>query len=154
MLAYEGGKQVNYYEAEEALKKRGIDYDLSACLEYNSPDLTIDDIEMVLAVWEGEKDEDDWRWIIRKTDGSVILLVGGCDYTGWDCRSGAQSFPAASVTDALYQVATEDFSYANDRHREVIIQHMKDQLDAGVKATTWREEKDEELQPAKFIWLA
>ena len=68
------------------------DYDLKACFEYNELPFAVTDIEKVLAVWEGEKDEDDWRWIVRLTDGRFALVVGWCDYTGWDCQSGAEAF--------------------------------------------------------------
>lgn len=69
--------------------EHGIDYDLYACLEFNpQPGLDIQNIDKVLAVHEGERDEEDWQWIIRlikKVDGmKYVYLVGGCDYTGWD----------------------------------------------------------------------
>ena len=71
---------------------RAIDGNLSSCLEYNAqPGFTEDDIAKVLAIFEGQNDEDDWRWIIQLNDNRFVYLKGGCDYTGWDCQSWAES---------------------------------------------------------------
>ena len=85
---------MSYYsmtdEQHAAIKARGIDYDLMACLEYNPQPFTVGDIKRVVAVWEGENDVDDWRWVLRirgkvaKERGKFVFLQGGCDYTGWD----------------------------------------------------------------------
>ncbi len=32
----------------------------------------------------------EWRWIGRIPDGRWFLVEAGCDYTGWDCQSGAK----------------------------------------------------------------
>lgn len=34
----------------------------------------------------GENDEYSWHWIVGYKD-KFYYLNGGCDYTGWDCRS-------------------------------------------------------------------
>jgi hypothetical protein len=69
-----------------------IDYDLQACLEYNPQDeFDVYDIKEVLAVWEGENDGDDWRWVLQLKDDRFVFLQGGCDFTGWDCQSWAIS---------------------------------------------------------------
>lgn len=120
----------------------GIDYDLSACLEYNPQDgFTVEDIAEVLAVWEGENDGDDWRWILRLQDHRFVFLRGGCDYTGWDCQSYAVSFFAASAVECL------NHETVNDVHTELLVQ-----LENG-KNKTWRETKDDELKPPSFIDL-
>lgn len=121
----------------------GIDYDLSACLEYNPQDgFTVEDIAEVLAVWEGENDGDDWRWILRLNDNRFVFLRGGCDYTGWDCQSFAVSRFAATALDLL---AVPDIG--DDVHTELLIQ-----LETS-KNKTWRETKDDELKPPPFIDL-
>ena len=55
-----------YWENPKEYESRGIDYDLDACLEYNPQDeFVLDDIEKVIAVHEGERDKEDWRWVLR-----------------------------------------------------------------------------------------
>lgn len=63
-----------------------LDYDLTACLEYNpgSVPFVATDIHKVLAVIEGEHDERNWYWLLELCDGQYAYLEGGCDYTGWD----------------------------------------------------------------------
>ncbi len=63
---------------------RGIDYDLEACLQYNNPGITVDDIRQVLAVVEGERDGPAWHWVLWLNNGRYGYLRGSCDYTGWD----------------------------------------------------------------------
>lgn len=69
----------------------GLDGDLQSCLQYNPQGFALRDIEKVLAVYEGENDGEDWSWILKLKDGRIALLVGGCDYTGWDCQSSADT---------------------------------------------------------------
>lgn len=93
-----------------------IDYDLRACLEYNPQDgFTVEDIENVLAVWEGHNDGDDWRWILKLKDGRFVFLQGGCDYTGWDCQSWATSEFADTAENAA-RFALGDVSIDADHH--------------------------------------
>ena len=75
---------MEYYDDQEKYRARGIDYDLSACLEYNSQPFSVDEIQQVVAVWEGQRDESDWRWVLKLGRGKYTFLQGGCDYTGWD----------------------------------------------------------------------
>jgi hypothetical protein len=81
-------KMTYYYDNESEYNARGIDYDLCDCLNYNEQPFTIENIECVLAVHEGENDGDDWRWIIELKEpvngNQFAFLQGGCDYTGWD----------------------------------------------------------------------
>jgi hypothetical protein len=81
----------NYYEDPKGWDARGVDYDLLACLDYNPQPFGPGSIERVVAVWQGENDGDSWRWVILLTDGRYAYLKGWCDYTGWDCQSGAAS---------------------------------------------------------------
>lgn len=81
-------------------RSRGIDSDLETCLEYNPQDgYTVQDIEQVKAVWEGQNEGDSWRWVLLLKDGRTLLLIGGCGYTGWDCSSSASSFFGKAATD-------------------------------------------------------
>jgi hypothetical protein len=93
---------MGYYYNQEKYKQRGIDYDLTACLENNATSgFTIEDIERVEAVVEGVNDESDWHWIVTLKDGSFFYVTGWCDYTGWDCASSATYCPAETVAEAL-----------------------------------------------------
>lgn len=82
---------MNYYDMpKEFIERTGIDYDLGACLNYNPQNtFTLEDIAKVLAVFEGERDSEDWRWVLQLNDNRFVFLQGGCDYTGWDCQSWA-----------------------------------------------------------------
>ncbi len=37
----------------------------------------------------GENDGGEWIWTVRLDDGRAWTVVAWCDYTGWDCQSGA-----------------------------------------------------------------
>lgn len=79
-----GGGPMSYYNDKAGYDAKGMDYDLVACLEENSVGFGPDDISQVLAVREGANDEENWYWVLAMADGRHALLVGGCDYTGWD----------------------------------------------------------------------
>ena len=123
--------------------ERGIDYDLKACLQYNPQSFTVDEIENVLAVWEGENDGDDWRWILSMKNGKYMFLQGGCDYTGWDCESDAWSIETETPEEAITCVTAP---YSPEGTVEQIQAYLSRQLEAG-KTKTWREKKDLEIGP-------
>ena len=85
-------------------------YDLEACLKYNSQEgFTLSDVTEIIAVWEGEYDGGSWEWLLKlKSPGrheeyeKYALLVGWCDYTGWDCQSGAKSWISYSL-DSVFE---------------------------------------------------
>lgn len=156
-------------DEQDKLDARGIDYDLRACLEYNPQEFTIFDIETVLAVWTGENDGDDWRWVIKVTkecakkhDGRYVFLMGGCDYTGWDCQSWATSqfdkTPLKAAHRALGDLELKDSSPMDsglghmlnilggsyDKNFQKVYDNLVEQIKS-TKKKTWHEEKDEEL---------
>lgn len=111
-----------------------LDYNLSACLNYNPQDnITDEDIAEVLAVYEGENDERDWRWIVRLTSGNWAYIRGGCDYTGWDCQSWATS-----------TIALPGSPLAQEEDDPEVRAELLRQLEGG-KDITWRESKDAEM---------
>lgn len=113
-----------------------LDYDLEACLENNpQPGYAAEDIAEVLAVWEGANDGDYWRWILRLNDGRFVYLRGGCDYTGWDCRSSAAS-EFAGLPDTLLIIKQDE--------PDEVLTSLRQQLLHG-KNPTWREMKNEEF---------
>lgn len=156
-------------EESEKMEKRGIDYDLDACLEYNPQDFTIFDIEKVLAIYEGEHDEEDWRWVIKvnkecaaKNGGRFVFLQGGCDYTGWDCQSWASSqftktakaaaklalgelkLGKSSPVDAGLGHMLNIMSGTYTKNFRAVYDSLMTQL-ASNKKKTWREAKDDEF---------
>lgn len=160
---------MNY--SDEQQKRTGIDYDLRTCLEYNPQPFNLLDIERVLAVWEGERDEDDWRWIIKLTaeagkkhGGRFVFLQGGCDYTGWDCQSWAKvSFAKTSLkaaefaktgpSGATYREAVGGMGLGRMitalsgeymKNAPDVYTKLVEQLKSA-KSKTWRERKDEEM---------
>lgn len=62
----------------------------------------------------GENDESDWYWIFEH-DGQVYYAQGGCDYTGWDCRSWGTVEPVDSVEAALAQAPEKDSDFDGNR---------------------------------------
>lgn len=55
----------------------------------------------------GEHDEASWHWILKLKDGQIAYASGWCDYTGWDCQSGADWEITDSLEKAL-QLAPQD----------------------------------------------
>lgn len=116
------------------------DSDLQTCLEYNPQDFVFEDIKDVLAVIEGANDEANWHWILELKKefegGTFAYLEGGCDYTGWDCRSSASSFFAKNPFDLLGQ--SEESA------------ELRRQLETQ-KDVTWREANDKGVPPIKSL---
>lgn len=132
---------MGYYD-DPTCKERGIDYDLSAALEFNEGQGYVEaDIEEVLACIQGKRDGDSWHWFLRLRDGRFVYAEGWCDYTGWDCKSSMESTivdggePIPVFMGLLMQRIIEPNSPAS----ELILQLR------GEKAKTWREEMDKEF---------
>lgn len=62
--------------------------------------IKVDDIESILLEITGYNDGPDWHWVC-KTKTGYCYIVGGCDYTGWDCRSSMDRHDASSLEDAI-----------------------------------------------------
>src|SRR3990167_997386 len=71
---------------ENQLYTKHDDYELEYALDVHGY-FAIEDIDTILAAVHGENNEFEWYWIILLKDGTIGLLQGGCDYTGWDCQS-------------------------------------------------------------------
>lgn len=121
---------------------KGIDYDLEGCLEYNPQDgFTVDDIQKILAVWEGERDEADWHWVLKLTDNRFVYLRGGCDYTGWDCQSWANH--VVMNKEKPLMAAMKELADWRD-FLPTVYQSLIEQLNTR-KEQTWREKMDKEF---------
>jgi hypothetical protein len=94
------------------------DGELQICLAYNPQKFAFEDIDVQLAVVPGEADGPDWHWIVRLTDGSFALIEGGCDYTGWDCQSDAES-TVSVLLDNVVNAAHNDGDGINVREQLV-----------------------------------
>jgi hypothetical protein len=139
--------------------------DLHTCLEYNpQKGFSKGDIKAVLAIVEGELDGKDWHWFLELNSGQFVYLVGGCDYSGWDCQSWATS----SLYDSKEGLRTsfDDLMKSADDAAKAGTGHMLNllsgrygadlhaahadllsQLDSGNRPETWRERKSKELKP-------
>lgn len=117
-----------------------LDYNLRACLIHNPQDgITEETISSVLAVWEGENEGEDWRWVVSLVDGRFGFIEGGCDYTGWDCVSYARSL---IKDDPEHAAACAIF--CGDVHSNDVYFELMRQIEHG-KKETWREQKDREF---------
>ncbi len=148
---------MNYYDMNaKEMETRGIDYDLGACLEYNPQEkYTIGDIDYVVGVAEGERDESSWYWILKlkkAVDGNrYVYLTGWCDYTGWDCRSGAASEYAKTAKKALallkIEADPEHYKYSETKRAyETLSEQIKTR-----KKRTWREENNKNVPAIKEL---
>jgi hypothetical protein len=103
---------MDYWENREECERRGIDSDLSSCLEYNPQNgFELKDVNRVLAVFEGEHDTEHWRWILQLKDNTFVFMQGWCDYTGWDCQSSAISQVCPTIAECFVFARTNPFDY-------------------------------------------
>lgn len=72
-------------------------------------------VKRLVALFEGENDGPNWRWLLELNDGRYASLLGGCDYTGWDCQSAVQVTLHECLSHALQ--AFDPLGYAFDSHR-------------------------------------
>ena len=74
------------------------------CAGYEGPlnAVFLDDVEEVIAASDGYNDGPDWVCVVRLRDRRFAFLAAGCDYTGWGCQEGGQSWVHGDL-DALVQ---------------------------------------------------
>lgn len=78
----------------------------------------------------GENDEASWYWIF-KHDGKFYFATGGCDYTGWDCRSWGHVEEASTLTAAV-NMAPEKEDYYDRYPRRWLKAQIAGKLQVGV----------------------
>jgi hypothetical protein len=67
------------------------------------------DVEEIKAYANGENDMAAWLCVGKLKDGRWFVLSAGCDYTGWDCRSGGSASVAPDyATLAAYGLTDEE----------------------------------------------
>lgn len=83
--------------------KPGYDTDdIKYAFENNGLSSHLENIDVIVAEVCGANDEAAWHWILKMKDGTYRYAEGSCDYTGWDCQSGASiSEPMKTVNQAL-----------------------------------------------------
>jgi hypothetical protein len=125
---------------KERTEQDRITYDLHQAILYNgtyeTPKLTSDDIERVLALVEGENDGAHWHWIVElrgygPNEEKYAHIDGWCDYTGWDCQSAI----AVDYARTAIEACTKSGSFSGELLRQL----------SGGRAETWRESKNREL---------
>lgn len=63
--------------------------DLCYAIEYNDAGPLVDGVFIagLICTVVGERDDGNWTWLVTTSTGEHWVAEGGCDYTGWDCRS-------------------------------------------------------------------
>lgn len=64
--------------------------DIRSAFNFNGLGERLKDIDVIVAEVCGANDEYSWYWVLKMKDGLFAWAEGSCDYTGWDCQSGAQ----------------------------------------------------------------
>lgn len=65
--------------------------------------VTMDDVSEIIASSYDQNDGGtECLLVVRLKDGRYLYLTAGCDYTGWDCQSGGQSWLANDL-DSIIQ---------------------------------------------------
>jgi hypothetical protein len=59
------------------------------------------DVAEVIGYEDGENDGDSWLAVLRLVDGRFVVVVAGCDYSGWGCCSHMGSAVAASLAELV-----------------------------------------------------
>lgn len=71
--------------------------DFAVACEYNDSGPTTEhQITALVMRREGYNDGENWIWHVTFDDGTTWVAEGGCDYTGWDCRSHLDWEPLAA----------------------------------------------------------
>lgn len=68
------------------------DADLVSAFANNGGVDQIFGLAAILATIEGENEGAAWHWLLAFFDGRYAYASGSCDYTGWDCQSGAEIY--------------------------------------------------------------
>jgi len=75
------------------------DYDWQEAFGF--ADFSIDDVATVLHSDEGYNDGDSWLSFGKLKNGKYYFLSAWCDYTGWDCQSGGDSFVGDTAEEVM-----------------------------------------------------
>ena len=89
--------------------ERDPDSDMKSAYASNSDSFPFDirEIQNIFANVPGHNDEDHWYWIVE-VKKQFYLIEAWCDYTGWDCQSGATVTLGRNPHDCCLKVKEED----------------------------------------------
>lgn len=105
----------------EEMKK---DEDWEEVWNYAPKNVSMNDVERIIATDDGMNDGDDWIGIFKLMDGRYLHLWAGCDYTGWGCLEGGDSLLFDSEEKALSKLALgEDW---RERLKDQLSEYKKD----------------------------
>lgn len=87
-------------------------WELNLAIHNNTSPFHMDDVDAILAVYEGERGGAPWRWVLRLNDGNFAFARGGCVGTGWSCHSHFSARIAASASAAaVLELESKDPSF-------------------------------------------
>lgn len=69
---------------------------------------TLDDVDEVIGIAEGENDGPGWIAVGRLRDGRWFRVSAWCDYTGWGCQEGGDSVVSATREGIIQFGMTEE----------------------------------------------
>ena len=75
------------------------DYDWTEAFGF--ADFGITDVNEIIAISEGENDGEPWIGVFKLNNGRFAFLTAWCDYTGWDCQSGGDSYQNDSLASLI-----------------------------------------------------
>ena len=102
------------------MAKHKVDSDLKYAVEYNGR-LDLSKVDSVVAALYGENDGAQWYWVLKMKDGTHGLGVGGCDYTGWDCRSWFDFTPTKTALQAAKLAPAKEDDYSSTRRVQAVL---------------------------------
>lgn len=80
-------------------KKYFDDYDWREA--FRAANLNINDVHSFFGKYNGQNGGDNWLCYGRLKSGEHFFLSAWCDYTGWDCRSGCDTYYSYSLEDLI-----------------------------------------------------
>ena len=76
----------NVTEAEQVVR------DFAACMDNFAPPFSLADVRRLTIVSLSPADDEEWwTWVVDTLDTRWVV-IGQCDYTGWDCRADVEFF--------------------------------------------------------------
>lgn len=85
------------YDWKEAFDVADVHACLDSRLTGQPMSVSVEDVEVVLALRAGENDGDPWLCLGQLKTGEFFFLSAWCDYTGWGCQDGG----AITISDSL-----------------------------------------------------
>jgi len=87
-----------------------------------------ENIKSIILEVPGENDAFNWHWICETKDGKYWYLEGGCDYTGWDCRSDLKSNGLFDTIEEAIQASPEKPDYDDRDIRDIFTKQLNNEL--------------------------